>query len=118
MTAVCKTLVCLALLSGSHVLKGADVHTLDVPQALQNYKQIHATHPTNIECLRYLVHLCSDLGWEDDAHEYALRLQRAERRNPDAAASQASTCPRHSLSPAAGCKHCLALERTYAHCLV
>ncbi|KAK9841192.1 hypothetical protein WJX74_001701 [Apatococcus lobatus] len=67
-------------------------------EALQNYKQIHAAHPTNIECLRYLVHLCSDLGWEDDAHEYALRLQRAERRNPDAANVQAR--PGSAMPPA------------------
>lgn len=50
-----------------------------LPQALARYKQVHAAHPTNVECLRYLVHLCSELGRRDDAQEYAARLKRAER---------------------------------------
>jgi hypothetical protein len=50
-----------------------------IPQALAKYKEIHGSHPDNIECLRYLVHLCTDLGRRDDAHEYLARLRRAER---------------------------------------
>jgi Tetratricopeptide repeat len=50
-----------------------------IPQALAKYKEIHSSHPDNIECLRYLVHLCTDLGRRDDAHEYLARLRRAER---------------------------------------
>ena len=50
-----------------------------VPQALSKYKDINSSHPDNIECLRYLVHLCTDLGRQDDAHEYLARLRRAER---------------------------------------
>ena len=35
---------------------------MDCLQALTKYKQIHASHPLNVECLRYLVHLCNELG--------------------------------------------------------
>jgi hypothetical protein len=31
-------------------------------QALLKYKQIHSSHPVNVECLRYLVHICGQLG--------------------------------------------------------
>ncbi len=50
-----------------------------LPLALSRYKQVHGLHPTNVECLRYLVHLCGELGRRDDAQEYAERLRRAER---------------------------------------
>ena len=31
-------------------------------QALAKYKQIHMSNPLNVECLRYLVHICGELG--------------------------------------------------------
>lgn len=31
-------------------------------QALDMYENIHRDHPDNIECLRYLVTICKDLG--------------------------------------------------------
>lgn len=31
-------------------------------QALTKYKQIHGSYPLNTECLRYLVHICNELG--------------------------------------------------------
>lgn len=31
-------------------------------QALLKYKQIHSSHPLNVECLRYLVNICGQLG--------------------------------------------------------
>ena len=34
-------------------------------QALAKYKQIHGSYPLNVECLRYLVHLCGELGTHD-----------------------------------------------------
>ncbi len=46
------------------------------------YKQVHSAHPTNVgavQRLRYLVHLCGELGRRDDAQEYAGRLRSAER---------------------------------------
>mmetsp|Transcript_17885 Transcript_17885/g.50068 ORF Transcript_17885/g.50068 Transcript_17885/m.50068 type:complete len:786 (+) Transcript_17885:210-2567(+) len=49
------------------------------PQALAKYKEIHAAHPENVECLRYLVHICTDLGRKDEVHEYVVKLRKAER---------------------------------------
>jgi intraflagellar transport protein 88 len=48
-------------------------------QALARYKAIDAAHPGNAECLRYLVHLCSELGRRDDAQKYMEELRKAER---------------------------------------
>jgi intraflagellar transport protein 88 len=31
-------------------------------KALELYEEIHAEHPDNVECLKYLVALCKDLG--------------------------------------------------------
>lgn len=36
-------------------------------------------HPSNVECLRYLVHLCTELGRRDDAQKYMTELRKAER---------------------------------------
>jgi len=33
-----------------------------VMQALLKYNQIHSSHPLNVECLRYLVNICGQLG--------------------------------------------------------
>lgn len=35
---------------------------MHVLQALQKYKQIHADFPANVECLRYLMHICHEHG--------------------------------------------------------
>eukprot|EP00199_Chlamydomonas_sp_CCMP681_P001067 CAMPEP_0119114344 /NCGR_PEP_ID=MMETSP1180-20130426/47219_1 /TAXON_ID=3052 ORGANISM="Chlamydomonas cf sp, Strain CCMP681" /NCGR_SAMPLE_ID=MMETSP1180 /ASSEMBLY_ACC=CAM_ASM_000741 /LENGTH=751 /DNA_ID=CAMNT_0007102849 /DNA_START=106 /DNA_END=2357 /DNA_ORIENTATION=- len=49
------------------------------PQALSKYKEINITNPGNVECLRYLVHLCTELGRCDDAQKYMAELRKAER---------------------------------------
>lgn len=46
---------------------------------MAKYKEIHQSHPDNVECLRYLVHLCTELGRRDDAQEYMAKLRKAER---------------------------------------
>ena len=38
-----------------------------------------AEFPDNVERLRYLVHICDDLGKKDQVHEYAVKLRKAER---------------------------------------
>merc|ERR1719230_1122419 len=45
--------------------------------ALELYEHIHADHPENLECLRYLVALCRDLGRPCDA--YLTKLGRLDR---------------------------------------
>lgn len=49
------------------------------PLALNKYKDIHRSHPENIECLRYLVHICTDLGRKEEVHDYVVKLRKAER---------------------------------------
>eukprot|EP00762_Andalucia_godoyi_P000571 ANDGO_05212.mRNA.1 UDP-N-acetylglucosamine--peptide N-acetylglucosaminyltransferase len=44
------------------------------------YEDIHKQHPENAECLRYLVHICNDLGLKDEAIEYHNALSRVEMR--------------------------------------
>ena len=39
---------------------------------------LHRRFPENIECLKFLVKLCSDMGLKE-ATEYALELKKAER---------------------------------------
>lgn len=43
------------------------------------YREIAGSHPDNVECLRYLVHLCQELGRADDCDKYMDMLRRAER---------------------------------------
>ncbi|KAK5667654.1 Intraflagellar transport protein 88 [Batrachochytrium dendrobatidis] len=47
-------------------------------QAFDTYKRIHEKFPDNIECLRFLVRICTDLGMKE-ATEYASKLSRAEK---------------------------------------
>jgi len=51
----------------------------DYQLAFEIYRAIHADYPDNIECLRYLVHICDDLGKKDQVHEYVVKLRKAER---------------------------------------
>ncbi|KAJ9506505.1 hypothetical protein QJQ45_019632 [Haematococcus lacustris] len=69
------------------------------PQALAKYKEINTTHPTNAECLRYLVHLCTELGRRDDAQRYMTELRKAERAM--AAEASAMTVAQHAAMAAA-----------------
>ncbi|XP_055101255.1 intraflagellar transport protein 88 homolog isoform X5 [Symphalangus syndactylus] len=47
-------------------------------KALDTYKDTHRKFPENVECLRFLVRLCTDLGLKD-AQEYAIKLKRLEK---------------------------------------
>lgn len=53
-------------------------------RALELYEEIHSLHPENMECLRYLVMLCKDLGRRFDGYE--AKLLRLERQAAQAAA--------------------------------
>ena len=50
------------------------------------YEQIHKEYPQNLECLRYLVAICKELGMPYDEHENHLR--KLERQVAQSAASQ------------------------------
>ncbi|XP_012276571.1 intraflagellar transport protein 88 homolog [Orussus abietinus] len=47
-------------------------------KALAEYQDIHKKFPENIECLKFLIRLCSDLGLKE-AQLYASELKKAER---------------------------------------
>ncbi|XP_078259209.1 intraflagellar transport protein 88 homolog [Rhinoraja longicauda] len=47
-------------------------------KALETYKDIHRKFPENIECLRFLVRLCTDMGLKE-VQEYAARLKKIEK---------------------------------------
>jgi intraflagellar transport protein 88 len=47
-------------------------------QALDLYESIHEKNPDNIECLRYLVTICKDLG-KKEYYEYSKKLGKLER---------------------------------------
>jgi len=47
-------------------------------QALQIYKQIHVKFPDDVDCLKFLVKLCSDLRLKE-VQEYSLKLKKAEK---------------------------------------
>ena len=51
----------------------------DYALAFEIYRAIHASFPDNIECLRYLVHICDDLGKKDQSHDYVVKLRAVER---------------------------------------
>lgn len=47
-------------------------------KALETYKTIHRRFPENIECLKFLVKISSDMGLKE-AMDYAQELKKAER---------------------------------------
>ncbi|KAJ3601457.1 hypothetical protein NHX12_032425 [Muraenolepis orangiensis] len=47
-------------------------------QALETYKDIHRRFPENIECLRFLVRLCTDMGMRE-VQEYATKMKKVEK---------------------------------------
>ncbi len=60
------------LITADHIPAGS------YQQALQCYKQIHKRFPENIDCLKFLVRLCTDLGLKE-AQEYSIKLRKAEK---------------------------------------
>ncbi|KAM5335166.1 intraflagellar transport protein 88 homolog isoform 4-T4 [Glossophaga mutica] len=48
-------------------------------KALDTYKDIHRKFPENVECLRFLVRLCTDIGLKE-VQEYATKLKRLEKK--------------------------------------
>ncbi|XP_040913873.1 intraflagellar transport protein 88 homolog isoform X2 [Toxotes jaculatrix] len=47
-------------------------------KALETYKDIHRQFPENVECLRFLVRLCTDMGLKE-VQEYATKLKKVEK---------------------------------------
>ena len=47
-------------------------------QALQCYKLIHKRFPESVDCLKFLIRLCTDLGLKE-SQEYSLKLRKVEK---------------------------------------
>ncbi|XP_036397037.1 intraflagellar transport protein 88 homolog isoform X3 [Megalops cyprinoides] len=47
-------------------------------KSLETYKNIHRKFPESVECLRFLVRLCSDMGLKE-VQEYATKLKKVEK---------------------------------------
>ncbi|KAJ8255820.1 hypothetical protein COCON_G00196840 [Conger conger] len=47
-------------------------------KALETYKNIHQKFPDSVECLRFLVRLCSDMGLKE-VQDYATKLKKVEK---------------------------------------
>lgn len=60
------------MVAGCH-RRGGNMH-----KALTMYQRVHALHPDNAECLRFLVRLCTELGMRE-AQDYVLELKRLEK---------------------------------------
>ena len=65
-------------------------------RALELYEKVHAEHPENVECLRYLVAICKDLGHPHD--QYQAKLSRLDR---NASATMNTNVPQGQLTRAA-----------------
>ena len=65
-------------------------------QALQCYRQIHRRFPDSVDCLKFLVRLCSDLGLKE-VQEYSLKLKKAEKARE--ARRQVRVDPRYISGP-------------------
>nr|XP_002129474.1 intraflagellar transport protein 88 homolog [Ciona intestinalis] len=65
--------------------------------AFEKYKQIHGKFPDNIECLKYLNRLCSDLGLNKELQEFANKLRKAEK-NHEAKAQRAESASKRGKS--------------------
>jgi intraflagellar transport protein 88 len=49
----------------------------DFSRALKVYEDIHQKHPNDIECVRYLITICKEMGLKYD--HYAMHLRKLER---------------------------------------
>ncbi|OWK00715.1 hypothetical protein Celaphus_00016660, partial [Cervus elaphus hippelaphus] len=75
-------------------------------KALDTYKDIHRKFPENVECLRFLVRLCTDIGLKE-VQEYATKLKRLEkmkeiREQRIKSGRDSSGCPRGRRDGSAG----------------
>ncbi|QDZ17796.1 intraflagellar transport particle protein 88 [Chloropicon primus] len=69
------------------------------PLALRKYKEIHKESPDNVECLRYLVHLCNELGSREEVMGYAKKLKKLEKEGGAKASQHQDSVAAHSSPP-------------------
>ena len=71
------------------------------PLALRKYKEIHKETPDNVECLRYLVHLCNELGSREEVLGYARKLKKLEKEKGGGKGGQRQGSPQQDSIAAA-----------------
>ncbi|KAK7108171.1 intraflagellar transport protein 88 homolog [Littorina saxatilis] len=64
-------------------------------KALDTYRDIHRKFPENVECLKFLVRLSTDLGLKD-AQDYANKLKKAEKNKELREQQRASSAGRRN----------------------
>ena len=65
-----------------HSFNHPSIHPLgNYQQALQYYEEIHKRFPDNVDCLKFLVRLHSDLGRKELSDHYSSLLKKAEKNN-------------------------------------
>uniref|UniRef100_A0A0K2V4U7 Intraflagellar transport protein 88 homolog [Monodelphis domestica] n=1 Tax=Lepeophtheirus salmonis TaxID=72036 RepID=A0A0K2V4U7_LEPSM len=64
-------------------------------KALETYSSIHKTFPSNVECLKFLVKLCSDMGLPE-ASDYGQKLKRIEKSRNSGGSSSSRRASRNS----------------------
>jgi len=69
--------------------------------ALETYKGVNRKFPDNVECLQFLVRLCTDMGLKE-AGDYATKLKKAEKNKELRSQRMASGTRRVSLLPTTG----------------
>ena len=66
----------------TNVRRGHLIHNVlssgNYQHALQCYKKIHSKFPENVDCLKFLIKLCSDLGLQE-VQMYSTKLRKAEK---------------------------------------
>ena len=67
-------------------------------QALEKYVGIHKAHPHNVECLKYIVAIYTDLGRTEEVQAYMTKLRKAERSQAAVAAATRTAAPRGMLA--------------------
>ncbi|XP_076804063.1 intraflagellar transport protein 88 homolog [Clavelina lepadiformis] len=67
--------------------------------AYDKYKHIHTKFPDNVECLKYLNRLSSDLGLTKEVQEYANKLRKAEKTQEARNQRAESAGKRRGLKP-------------------
>ncbi|KAI8918508.1 hypothetical protein DFJ77DRAFT_483009 [Powellomyces hirtus] len=86
-------------------------------QSFETYKRVHEKFPDNVECLRFLVRICTDLGMKE-VHEYAEKLSRTERAKERDAGARDSPLLRNSRGSRAGSGDGEGLARTRKSVLI
>eukprot|EP00758_Cryptobia_borreli_P004316 Tbor_TRINITY_DN4305_c0_g1::TRINITY_DN4305_c0_g1_i1::g.7705::m.7705/K16474/IFT88; intraflagellar transport protein 88 len=72
----------------------------EYPQAKRLYEEVHRKNPENLECLRFLVTICKDSGFIEEANKWLKEFKKVESRLSEKS-GQDGTLPVQHVSGAA-----------------